>query len=202
MKKIVILLLAIMMCVACVACGNDAEKADKYCWNCGKGLASEDSFCSACGENVEYNMSEESSSVFSEGLLYHPNNTKTGYIVEDIGICNDLKVVLPSQYQSLPVTEIGVKAFYKCSSLKVIIIPDSVTSIGRNAFALCPILTSITIPDSVTSIGNNIFSNCHNLKSIHFQGTVEEWNAIEKGSDWDGGTGSYTIYCTDGEIAK
>ena len=32
--------------------------------------------------------------------------------------------------------------------------------------------------------------------------TLEQWNAIEKGVDWDLDTADYTIYCTDGQIAK
>ena len=55
MKKFIILLLAIMMCLACVACGNDAEKADKYCWNCGKGITLYASFCENCGAAVNDN---------------------------------------------------------------------------------------------------------------------------------------------------
>ena len=48
-------------------------------------------------------------------------------------------------------------AFYWCSMLTSVTIPDSVTAIGGYAFYNCTGLTSVTIPDSVTSIGNRAF---------------------------------------------
>jgi len=64
------------------------------------------------------------------------------------------------------VTSIGNYAFFLCSSLTSITIPNSVTSIGGSAFNACG-LTSITIPKNVASVENNAFSNCTRLTSIN-----------------------------------
>ena len=58
------------------------------------------------------------------------------------------------------VTIIGDEAFYGCSGLTSITIPNSVTSIGDKAFMYCSSLTSITIPNSVTSIAGYAFRGC------------------------------------------
>ena len=55
------------------------------------------------------------------------------------------------------VTNIGNAAFFGCTGLTSITIPDSVTNIGNAVFSGCAGLTSITIPDSVMSIGNAVF---------------------------------------------
>ena len=66
-------------------------------------------------------------------------------------------VTIPSTLGGRPVTRIGNWAFYDCSGLTSVTIPDSVTSIGDRAFYHCSGLTSVTIPDGVTSIGDSAF---------------------------------------------
>ena len=63
-------------------------------------------------------------------------------------------------------TSIGNMAFYGCSGITSVIIPDGVTSIGSDAFENCTRLTSIVIPDSVRSIGEGAFAYCFNLTSV------------------------------------
>ena len=72
------------------------------------------------------------------------------------------------------ITHIGTFAFFGCTSLVSVEIPDSVTVIGGGAFYFCTRLTSITIPDSVTSIGFNAFANCIGLTSITIPDSVTD----------------------------
>ena len=75
-------------------------------------------------------------------------------------------VTIPSTLGGKPVTRIGEGAFYYCSGLTSVTIPDCVTNIGEYAFLGCSGLTSVTFPDSVTSIGWNAFSGCRGLTSV------------------------------------
>ncbi len=70
------------------------------------------------------------------------------------------------------VTSIGEYAFYNCSGLTSVTIPNSVTSIGRNAFYDCSGLTTVTIPESVTSIGDYAFASCNGLTSATIGNSV------------------------------
>ncbi len=102
-------------------------------------------------------------------------NEKDGktYSVTSIGehafyYCTNLRsVTIPNS-----VTSIGNDAFYYCYGLTSIEIPNFVTSIGSGAFSRCSGLTSVTIPNSVTSIGNETFSYCYRLTSVMIGNSV------------------------------
>lgn len=70
------------------------------------------------------------------------------------------------------VTVIGNEAFYGCSALTSITIPNTIVKIKSDAFAGCKSLTSVTIPNSVTSIGSNAFEDCSALSNVTISNTV------------------------------
>ena len=100
------------------------------------------------------------------------------------------KTILEKVYISEGIISIGSYAFYHCSSLTSIEIPSSVTSIGSYAFYGCSSLTSIEIPSSVTSIGGWAFSSCSSLTSIVIPSSV-----TSIGSYAFADCRSLTIYC-------
>ena len=63
-------------------------------------------------------------------------------------------ITIPSKIDGKPVTSIGDGAFYNCTSLTSITIPNSITSIGKNSFITCWSLTNINVAS-----GNNYFSS-------------------------------------------
>lgn len=71
------------------------------------------------------------------------------------------------------VTSIGYGAFWGCSDLTSVTIPNSVTCIGQMAFNSCTALTTVTIPYSVESIGNCSFHSCTSLTSVTIPNSVK-----------------------------
>ena len=70
------------------------------------------------------------------------------------------------------VTSIGVLAFYNCSGLTSVTIPNPVTEIGYSAFSGCRGLTSVTIPTSLKTIGERAFKDCQSLTSVAIPNSV------------------------------
>lgn len=97
------------------------------------------------------------------------------------------------------VTEIGSEAFWGCSGLTEVTIPDGVTKIWENAFRNCSGLKRLTISGSVVSIGDDAFRGCSGLTTIRFGGTAEAWKAVEKGIGWRNSTVEQVV-CTNGTL--
>lgn len=65
---------------------------------------------------------------------------------------------------------------------------NSTTRISTTAFMDNSKLKFIKLPKSITHIGNSVFFNCTKLTTIHYEGTEEEWNAIDKYNNWNYGS--------------
>jgi hypothetical protein len=150
------------------------------------------------------------------------------FVDETHGTINQNFAIVPKIPDT--VTAIGSYAFYNCIGLKSVSIPNGVIIIGERAFSgnnagddcqlanvvfgkkskLTTIgheaftgteLTSIIFPNSLTSIGEEAFWACSNLSSIAFDGTIEQWNSISKGSNWNLNVPATHVHCSDGDVA-
>ena len=65
-------------------------------------------------------------------------------------------------------TTINNNAFYNCSLLTSVVVPNGVTTLESYAFQLCTSLESVTLPTTLTEIQSNAFRNCSALTAIEF----------------------------------
>lgn len=89
---------------------------------------------------------------------------------------------LPRTVGNNTVVGFGTKAFDGCEELKQVLIPPSVKSLPAKLFNNCPALESVYIPASVKSIGKNVISECPAFTTVLYEGSQEQWSAINVGS--------------------
>jgi len=102
-------------------------------------------------------------SVRAEDYTYSTNDgtiTITGY-TGDGGA-----VIIPDTINGLPVATIGDHAFWFCTNMTSLFIPDGVTSIDAYAFGECINLIQATIGNGVTNIADYAFRECENLANV------------------------------------
>lgn len=115
---------------------------------------------------------------FVDGLEYAilPGGDRTVAVCKGRygGIEGELEIPKEIIYESITytVTSIEDYAFYGCSGLTSVAIPNSVTKIGEQAFNGCRGLTSVMIGNSVTSIGMLAFYDCRGLTSVTIPNSV------------------------------
>lgn len=126
------------------------------------------------------------------------------------------------------VTSIGKYAFFRALFTEITI-PSSVTTVGSYAFSQCgkleratvrssvmgvrmfnsaAVLSNLTISANVKTISEGALQYCPNLSQINYEGTIDQWNAIDRSESWDGydddvasnKTHITRIVCTDGVL--
>lgn len=80
------------------------------------------------------------------------------------------------------VTSMGYYIFSSCTRLKTVKINGSV--ISSYTFAFCYALSNLTISVNCKSIGSNIIAYCQYLDKINYDGTIAQWNSIQKPDNW------------------
>lgn len=121
------------------------------------------------------------------------------------------------------VTTIGEKAF-SCEALTSVTLPATLTTLGNYlfmdsstlttarvecsevpgfCFVRCTNLQNVTLSHNVTSIGSHWINYCNRLTQITYEGSLDDWATVSKGTSWDGRSGQLTgtlvrINCLDG----
>ncbi len=151
----------------------------KYAYNAASSVTGADGNSNAV---FEYSLDSDNHATITkysgnDSTLRIPD-TLDGYQV--VGIGNSVfqentslrMVVIPDS-----VTEIGELAFCKCSNLSEVILSKSLVSMNSGAFMDCISLTAIEIPKSLNktfSTNGGVFQGCDNLKNVTFEeGTTQ-----------------------------
>jgi len=122
-------------------------------------------------------------------LTYILNAEGSAYSVKALSTDISGAVVIPSTYKKIPVTAIEDKAFYECTFITSVIIPDSVTTVGKGVFYGCSNLESVRLPEGMETIASyeevdeasterstcyyGFFQNCSKLKNITIPKSVK-----------------------------
>lgn len=116
-------------------------------------------------------------STVSFGLDFSGNGEGTQVIGEGAFMnCYGLETV----YFPDTLKNIKAEAFSNCSALSSVSIPYGTEIIGNSAFANCNKLTSVILPTTIKELGGNAFNSCPPFMVIYFEGTKDEWDAINK----------------------
>lgn len=129
------------------------------------------------------------------------NNTYTITKYNEINSSDTTTIVIPDEYNNLPVTAIGFnafassnmmevtlgenikeikfRAFMDCKNLRTINFNDQLIDINFSAFTNCSSLMEVSLPSSLEVIGNSVFDNCHSLERIRVNSDIDNiFNAI------------------------
>lgn len=100
-----------------------------------------------------YTVAENKGSI---GLEYSVSADGTYYIVTGFGSCKDVDIVIPEEYNGLPVKEIGENAFQNCTDIR---------SVYLRGFRL-------------EKIEDSAFVGCAGLQDVYYGGDPSDWNNI------------------------
>lgn len=176
-------------------CSHQGEVLQGKEKNCFEDGLTDGLVCSSCGEILqqqeripaghEYNDKgicifcgmADTSELDEQGFSYTLAPDGSYYILSSVGRNKDRVVTVPEKYNGLPVAAIGIGAFYKCTYITEIVLPESIAGIGSLAFYGCEALEAINLPNSVLYIGYSAFENCRALSFVTLPAAITEIQA-------------------------
>ena len=180
-----------------------------------------------CGSGIFAGCKSIKKAVFAEGTKTIPDNifndctaltqiiissTVTSLGQLPFVFCTQLHEVINKSTLELNKTD---EAFVGCDNLEYIISNDSYSKLSTlegityyiktNGYILfvdynnkeC---ATLTIPSYITQIGSAALYNFDKLETLNYEGTKEQWNSMDKGSDWNEGVPATVVHCSDGDV--
>ena len=203
----------------------DHDYVDGYCKNCGKNDGIERLAYKISEDGTYYIVTGIGTCTSDEIVIPSVYNGLPVTQIADRAFMNCTKLISVTIPET--VTSIGEATFANCTNLAYVNIPNGVTVIKMATFA-CTKISEIVIPESVKIIEQDAFGHCYKIESITipssvieldlyafyysayltditFQGTIEQWNAINKTNVWEGvgiwtDTSNPVIICRNGVI--
>jgi hypothetical protein len=176
MKKLNILWVLLTAAVLLSACGKSKTNSDFASAGANNGADSQVVAEMASTEPVTLAKKAESAidsnAAPMDAFTYTIRDDGTACILKYNG--KDTDVVITSQIDGTPVTEIGQYAFEAATAVEQVEIPDTVTKIGEFAFQDCENLKHINIPAGVTELPRGTFACCTALTEITIPANVEK----------------------------
>ena len=168
-KRIVSLLLAALLICTLLPTAAFAETASGV--------------CGADVSNLTWSLDESGTlTVSGSGDMLDYSTVTVGDVVMSTAPWADYAASIKSVVIKPGVTGIGEYAFYGCTGMTQLTLPDGVTRLGQLAFYGCTALQSVTVPGSVTKMGKCVFSGCTALRSAALHDgitTLGEWMFAE-----------------------
>lgn len=172
MKRKLLLILALVMCLSCIVTACDEEKKEPTYSQGLSFINLPDGTCAVNGlgtcEDTEINIPPTS-----------PEGKKVtaidGYAFQD-------KTELTAVIMPNSVTEIGPYAFAGCSGITSIIFPDGMEKVGIYAFTRCEGLKQLYLGSSLVSVADGAFFGCSTLQYVFFRGGKAAWEKVHVGS--------------------
>ena len=99
----------------------------------------------------------------SVGLEFYLQGSK--YFVKSIGSCTDTYIIVPNEYEGLPVVGIYDNAFSGNKNIVAVVLNENTTDIHTTSFKNCTSLKYLYVMgETVDFYGSNIFTTCTSFK--------------------------------------
>ena len=131
------LILCLLLCISVIGCNKNKDNGSSDNSGSGESGGSEPTI------GLEYSLTEDGT-----------------YMLVGMGACTDTNIIIPSTYNSLPVTHVSSQAFEDCANLESLFIPEFVVSIDAYGFEECTALKKIDVDannTTYTSVDGNLY---------------------------------------------